>query len=541
MASISKILITDGTRRQETEVSFNIGVNSKRVASEYSIVIDKNGESFTVDGYSELEDGRIKFYALNERLEGNPDIRIRYEGELVTRLESVRPSDTFDGPFTGGPSTEAKKFDPGVNDNVFGDATSEPDARVYVNGVRIPTFTVDLQMRKEGALDLTRFAEVNFASTLDGTDFTQAFGSLRPSSQNKFDTLAVEIVDDVTGVYSLEFRGIVTGVGNGDSDLEREWECRAQGPGHFLDKFPVSKQFGTEDTFPKINDIIDFVIEELEVRVPLDFTSTPEEINEQFTEDDVVPEQDTGLVDVLIGGPILIPNNPLAPEGRKEARMDSTKTFQSNRHTMADILSWLASKIKAYIWFEPTNSGVILHVTNSPTSTGHTAHYLGGDLKLVENNALSELRPINTQVVKGKATASAGDSEYPVAKAVHGPLQERSGGVDLHADTEYIAEAKSKDDVESEARSRLKRVIDETTGGGMKSLPSSPIKPYDTIEAKPTCATEDIEGVESLTYEISRVHHKIRSHETSMTTLNVGVHTDAQEDIYIEDSYLKKV
>jgi len=47
--------------------------------------------------------------------------------------------------------------------------------RVYVNGIRIPVADVDVYLRKEGDLDITRYAEIGFASPFRGTSYTDVF------------------------------------------------------------------------------------------------------------------------------------------------------------------------------------------------------------------------------------------------------------------------------------------------------------------------------------------------------------------------------
>jgi hypothetical protein len=406
------------------------------------------------------------------------------------------------------------------------------DSRVYVNGTRLPASDVDVWMRKEGPLDIGRYAEVEFASPFRRDNYATVFDGLDPDNQSDWDTLRVEIKDYQTDEYTTEFHGMVTAVGNGVGP-EQLWKARAQGPALFTDKIAASQTFDD----PTVGTILKYaafaMAEKLPLTIPVETDGT---------------ELDRGVIDS-------IGDNWFGIIGDAARFLDgylTSKSFQSNKHTIADVVNWLKGKTGTRLWFEPTQQGAILVGSTEPTEVGHTAHYEGGNTAIINNDALVEVNPVNTIKVNGKAANSLfegtdfeihyGGDRYYRAKARHKPLYERAGKTEYLGETEFASDANTSDEVKNEAKSALKDAIDSATSGDMQTLLKTPIKPFDTITARPTCQSSPATDVQPITYEVSRVHHQIRtgsSDEQTMTELNVGVHA-ALDDIEIVDSWNPK-
>ncbi|WP_248896803.1 hypothetical protein [Haloplanus halobius] len=416
------------------------------------------------------------------------------------------------------------------------------DSRIYVNGTRLPAGNVDCHLRKEGNLDFTRYVEGEFASPFRGGNYTDAFNGLAPEDQDGFDVVRLDVRDYETERYTTVFRGYVTGVGNSSNEPEQRWRFRAQGPGHLLDNIPASKRF----TDATITDVATYITENLNEKLPFPVVFLE-------TLEDVVQEGDT-VRNVESANDDASPSDYAFPIARIFSdlvasltdNIHTPHTFQANRDTLADVASWLKDKSNVEIWLTPTDEGVGLVVARGAKQR-HEAHYLGGDTQIVNNDALVELRPVNTKVVKGGAKESqfsVGPLEinsptdtFTTAKARHKPLYRRAGQRELHANTETKTGALSKEEVGNEAKSLLKQAIEGTTEGTMQTLLRGPIAPFDTVEARPTCNERVSASDESITYEVSRVHHKIRTgDEMSSTELNVGVHV-GDDDITIIDSW----
>jgi hypothetical protein len=222
--------------------------------------------------------------------------------------------------------------------------------------------------------------------------------------------------------------------------------------------------------------------------------------------------------------------------------VNSPKRFNLGKHTLTDVIKWVSNTSDSFLWLEPTPDGVGLVITETPNTNHHDADYLGGSLKIENNDALSELRPVNTMLVKAPAKKSRdgedkkASKKFVKAKAVHEPLYRRAGDTNLYADVHDLSSRKTKVETQNKAKRQLKEAINQTTAGDMQTWLRGPVTPFDTVEAKPTCDGSEATNIESLTYEVTRVHHKIRASKPSSTVLNVGVHT-VPEDITVEDSW----
>jgi len=427
------------------------------------------------------------------------------------------------------------------------------DATVYVNGTRVPVTDVDLHMRKEGDLSATRYAEGNIVSPWQGQDYIETFDAADEESQSSYDTVRIEVRDTGRGGFLTQFHGPVTGLGNSGGDLEREWVFRAQGPGQVLSRIPANKRFTTDGSGLSPQTVLDYITAELDDKLPYGADSllnldVPEGGEEFANEDD-----DSGIIDTTIDAittdtsvsdTSLLPGPTNIAEGNEDREI--IKTFTPNRHTLADVVNWFQNKYNVRTWMVPTESGATLIAVRYPHRNTHKAHYLdGGLLRVINNDALSELRPINTLVGKGDAKRSrrsAGsyevendpDREYAYAKVRHARLFERSGGTELS--TKHVEiDAYDKQTVIAETEKRLKSEIDEASGGDMQTLPTAVVHPYDLVRAKPSCDGNSATDVSAVEYEIHRVHHEIRSGAPSQTVLDVGIRTSIAEDIVVDE------
>lgn len=410
--------------------------------------------------------------------------------------------------------------------------TGNCDSRVYVNRGRIPVVSADVHIRKEGGLDVTRYAEVEFPAIYQNEKYTDLFRAINPDDQRRFDTIYIELKDS-NGNFTPAFRGFVTGVGA--TDQAPIWQCRARGPADLLTSVTAGKQFTRTTGLG----VVEYITEQLDAKSQFNVSVPDGEADDPLENIEIFEDQQT-LADFIF------PNNDSIPDL-------SPKTFQKNRHTLKDVVDWLRSKTNIRLWFEPTTDGVVLLPLNSPTNTTHKAHYLDGDLNIISNNALSELAPINTIEVRGSASNSivdlgffelnADSDKFIIAKARHKKLYQRAGDTELQADTFIKSDGNTKSEVQNDARSSLKDAIDEATAGDMTTMLAGGVTPFDTIEARPTCRSE-AEKTVPITYEINRIHHMVSPDDDdgiSKTRLNVGIHTDIQEDIEIKDKWVRKV
>jgi len=442
------------------------------------------------------------------------------------------------------------------------DPENETDSRVYVNGTRIPVAGGDVHLRKEGPLDVTRYAEIEFPAIFEGNAYVDLFDTLEPDSQEAFDELYIELKDPSSGVSDTEiseldgivddnisndgfvptFRGVITGVGA--TDTGGIWTCRAQGPAHLLASIPADQQFASTTA----NNVLEYITQTANERMPFDVrrgTGSNAVTGENITIDDVDIAEQIPVVQDLPES--LFTENFIEGLFTDQSDEITNKTFQPNRHTLKDVVTWLRGKTRIRLWFRPRDGGITLVPMRNPNYTTYRAHYLDGDLQVVENNAVSEIAPINTLTAKGQATGSrfglglfnqnATDQVYYAAKVQHTSLYERAGDTELIADTFAKSDGQTTDEVANDAADKLKERIDEATEGDMITLLDGRVEPFTTVEAQPTCRTE-AEQTTPITYEVSRVHHEINPDDgLSRSRLNVGIHTDIEEDIEVVDTW----
>jgi hypothetical protein len=430
-----------------------------------------------------------------------------------------------------------------VNDYV---PTNPCPTRVYVNGTRIPAADVDVHLRKEGPLDINRYAEVNFASPWNDKDFLGEFDSIKELTQEDVnsaapnldqlleneapspDTLRIDCRNQGDDAYNVLFHGIVTGVGDSPNGNRKIHHCRAQGPEHYLDKIPASKQWNRTT----VEDVIQYVVNELNKNYVLDIGLG--DVNVSVAEDTADGTNPLSL------------SNFLNPRLLYTEDLITGKTFQANKHTLANVVGWLTDKVGGRTWIQPTLDGasffIIKNVTT--TSTNHKAHYLNnGNTRIINNTALKQIKPLNTIILNGKAAetfAEVGDFEinmpagkFTQVKARHDVLYQRNNQKEL-TETIRKSDSESKEEVIQEAKSILKQKVDEATSGSMQVTHDRFIQPFDTIEARPTVNGQSNE-VSPLTYEVHRCHYKAHPNENTVPhiDLNCGVQTNVEEDITI--------
>jgi len=404
------------------------------------------------------------------------------------------------------------------------------DAKVFVNGTRVPAGNVDIHWRREGDCSMTSYAEAEIVSPYNGVDYANAFRGLNPSEQNAFDVIRIAVRDYETGQFFTQFHGLVTGVGN-SSGASRVFTTRAQGLGQFPSNVEASVNFESEQGIAP-DTVLGYIEDELTSLAPSNFSVG------QFTETESVDVNDSDNltpIDVLLSS-----NRTFITD---QGNIWTSKSFTANRHTVADVITWFENKTNTRLFFAPTFNGAAIGAVVDASITTHDAHYLDGDIRIVENDAFAELRPVNSLVGKGAAQRSlenddslfgvSATKQYARVLARHDGLYRRSGQTRLVPQTQYESDAENKGEVIKETKRALARAIEDTTGGDMVTLQRAPLFPFDRINAKPTCDQQTGTNTKPITYEVDRVHHKLRGGQHSTCTLNVGVKVDPTEDITV--------
>lgn len=403
--------------------------------------------------------------------------------------------------------------------------------KLYLNGTEVPPARVDLYCRKEGPLGVNRYAEVQFVSPFNGTDFFTVLNTDGSDEQSEPDTLRIEIRDQNAEAYTTAFHGIVTGVGDARTDNRKIKHCRAEGIEHFLDRIPASFKYKGNEPKP-VRVVVDAILKQLRngVPLPIGFEELPESVGGLFT----------------LGGTLL----PVAADALSDKKLISGKTFQANKHTLKDMVQWLSGKLDGRFWIVPTKDGGIFQYFSNPVtqSASLKAEYLsGGQLRIINNTAVNQIKPLNTVIVNGRAASTftelgpfeinTPEDSFTQVKARHDVLYQRSGNTELTAEIKK-SDAESKAEVKTEARTLLKKKIDQSSTGSIHTVLDREVQPFATIEARPTVNTE-ANQVPAITYEVHRSHYKIHPNDRDTVPhveLNCGIKTDPQSDITIVSS-----
>ena len=409
---------------------------------------------------------------------------------------------------------------------------SNPPARVYVGGTRIPVINngVRTEIRKDGAMGLTRYSEVFFPREWGGEAFENAVRALDPNEANVYDPVDIQFRDyGDDGEYKTVHRGFVMGVGGGGrGDLERR--MTVGDVGQLLGGMPIDQEF-TYEAGTEIEDVIADIIDQIELGgvVPKVFSSIEFNAIESEAADtdslglgNTIDFADAGLTDVTpgIGISILV---SLLTRDRKE--------FEPNKHTVADIIAWIEDRLEGYFYFRPPEGSSVGEsdielVYDQDPGFEFTANHLdengGYGVQIYKNNALYEIRPINQYLVNGAVTTStttpgaATDppaettKQYPQAIVQHEQLAELAN-VPLRPPDEHADEVTTVAGAEKRAIEGLKNALDESGLGAIEMAPSPRMRPYSTIKSLLACGEERSEDSEPFEYEVESVVHNARA------------------------------
>lgn len=339
--------------------------------------------------------------------------------------------------------------EPSYDEDPWGYSSCDADVAVVVDGVWIPTTFVQTTVANDGVLDQVRLTEVKFPTEWEGKSVVDHIKQFEPGEQSGYSIGKVYYREELSQQWFLVHRGWVRGVGGTNTTgVSKLW---LDDPSNFLTAIPFSRAYEDPTTRTVTTDIID-----------------------EFTDNTVFD-------DVRVGAPIpqsldaeefvfsiaLATNNiPKAIELALADLLTTTKTFKSNRHTLADAVNYVAELTGSRTWFEPTENGLVLVLDHDYGAQKHFASEELDDyddsvpLRVIENDAIDEIKPINSVRINGSSAASiAGFSirqlpsgTYPTALASYEPLVERTGnrlpGTIVDAETTTVAETENLAKVE---------------------------------------------------------------------------------------------
>lgn len=413
--------------------------------------------------------------------------------------------------------------------------------------VGIPVFGdgVTVHERKDGPMSISRRAQIEFPLKAFGTEWFKYIEAFNAGGEMQRATVAMDVYQLPDSSISVEEvpnseREVITGyVGAVGADGTNAGNITIFGPYNLLSSIPVGVRIDPGDGG---------------LRSVMRWFAHRFEQGQNAFED--------------VGYDIVGIDNYVKPS---LGDMGS-KTFSANRDTMEDVADWIQEEFSMRMWFEPdpdTSGGIIIRLEFLPEIRETLFEYntfedidgevdlaasqtydatTDGDVDIIYNNALYEMKPYNTLILRGTELSEPPDpreialdtgmvgasprptGRYPEAKAHFPELVERAGG---EMPVVRDVDLSSQGEMENAARKQLKNALDTVSGGTMDLLLSPMISPHDKIIAQPACAGVLDTELPKLTYEVQRTAHKVRPNsddgEVYQTEVSVSMAVPAQE------------
>lgn len=396
-----------------------------------------------------------------------------------------------------------------------------PDTLVSVGGVFIPTTYVQTTVAEDGVTDVVRLTEVKFPTEMDGMSVVDHIDAFEPSSQSEYDVASVYYKDRVSGGWFLEQKGWVRGVG--PTNEIGEGKMWVDDPSNLLTGIPFSRAYSDATLGTVLRDVRD------------EF--------EEYTIFDSVEVDASGL-DLLF----------LDDENFVESGLENIfeqKSFTANRHTLVDALNWATSSLHARAWFEPLPDRLVLVFDIDFGVSGRFVDQTIEDpnspvFKIIENDAIDELRPLNAVTVNGSSKVSVAgftirqleSGSFPQVSVQHTPLVERTGQM---LPGQYVDSGTTTiEQTENYAKKELKTRLTGTGEGDILGFGRPDILVGDRLTARPFCQSDvpTTDVPPPLDYEIQQIQHECES-GVYTTRVNVHVWVDA-DDIDVVESGMKE-
>lgn len=416
--------------------------------------------------------------------------------------------------------------------------------------VEIPTTSVELYVNKDGVADIQRTAKVEFPMEWAGQPVIDLINGFRPDDVGPFTFARISFRKgrDMDNPWEIAHFGFVGGtIGkSGEPGVSRMW---VYDMADLLGGMPVGVTFDRT----KADNVMGSVANRL---------------------DDVLPSAvnvDTELLESLLG-PLTITDPDGEPIEQQVDRFLPSKTFQNNRDTLIDVMDWVASQTGTDWYFEPQDDGVTLTIDADPAITlfqqdelvddsavdtapwDNTPEAEINEVRVIDNEALSDLEPINTIIVRGETTRSSTEQQeqlgiteasaeylgdvvvpskkFPVVKVRAWNIYERQG-------IELAAPIVESDDITIEdarqtARVVLAQKLSQSSEGEIILYGEPGIKPDAIIDALPTCQSKvETTDIPPIRYEVEEVKHIKESGDIFKTELRVSIF--AKDAVVVEE------
>lgn len=259
-----------------------------------------------------------------------------------------------------------------------------------------------------------------------------------------------------------------------------------------------------------------------------------------------------------------------------DLRFNDAKTFRSNKHTLQEVFDYVEGKTGAKMHFEPQPEGHAVRLVVDVVPERRTfsqdevarrksqqvvdgvleprGYSLYKTVSVMKNNALYEMKPINTLRMDGETGAGVLDpvadwidrttggellgsnppsNQYPYVKLQVPSLLQAAEGQELGPREESSATTES--DLIEEAKKRLREILEEPSEGEVfiKGVPE--ILPFDRLDSFEVCNDIIIYEQDPVRYEVEEVKHTATASDIYKTRLLVSVWAN-EENIEVVES-----
>lgn len=446
-------------------------------------------------------------------------------------------------------SQKQVKVEMGVEPHVVGAAAGPGEIGLDRAWFEIPTTEVELWINKHGAADMNRIAKIKFPTEWDideegePVSVVGLISTFRPEEgENNITYCRISFREDDDDDWHVKHFGFVGGVGqSAKRGVSKMWVYDFA---EMIDKIPATINFNR----PTPEAVMETTMRIFNDRTPVRMMTRSHLIGPNGTVDDA------NFADTVLQTQDLLLVTTTGMVGTVPIRPDP-KTFYSNRDTLGDVLDWLAEKLNAIWYFEPTPGGAVL-IVDSAGRDGNLSRtefsQPEGDISVIQNNATYEIDPVNTVVLRGSQDDSLSvkitdfftrnniQKRFPIAKVRAETLFEKnvigSGSVD-GGELVYLADgdATSIDGAIREAKDLLRELIEEEAEGVIKMRGHPDIEPYDVLESHFTCAEDFPEQVVPLHYEVEEAKHHAKAGKIYRTNAYVSIFLGEENIVVIED------
>lgn len=416
------------------------------------------------------------------------------------------------------------------------DAASPPvtvcdDQRVVlmIGGQHIPTLEIETIHNKDGVADRNTFTRAIIPATWKNEDILSKIDAYSDTN-GYFNTANVYWQDASIGTWVHVQSGFIRSIGGGSKSGTAK--LIIGGWSQFFTSIPFSKTFDAPTVSTVLNEVANRFIARTGVSLSTTGLGTPDTIQEGDQSSLPLGGSRTGIQH---GGKIGIVDRGKA--SFEDDTIQTTKNFVSNRHTLKDVMEWICGETDSR-WFIDIDDGTPVLVLDALKDVKHfydNSLEQSPGCRVVDNDAVQEIVPINTLTVNGKSSVGThgfrikelSSGKYPTATVQYDTLVSAANGDLLHPIEE--SETLTVEATENKARRKLKEKIAGASEGDITMFGKPDIEPFNHFTGPPVCNMHHVGDSSPIEYEVTNVQHKKKGGGEFGTRIGVHIWIDSDK------------